>query len=103
MPRRLEYILTSVARVRTEGRKGDTPVRDEYRWQGHKRRSELIRSLGSETGERAVIPPTANLFGRLAQLVRARASHARGHWFESSSAHHVRGVRSQDEIWQNPT
>jgi hypothetical protein len=26
--------------------------------------------------------------GRLAQLVRARASHARGHWFESSSVHH---------------
>jgi hypothetical protein len=30
----------------------------------------------------------ANLFfGRLAQLVRARASHARGHWFESSTVH----------------
>ncbi len=26
--------------------------------------------------------------GRLAQLVRARASHARGHWFNSSNAHH---------------
>ena len=25
--------------------------------------------------------------GRLAQLVRALASHARGHWFESSTAH----------------
>lgn len=38
-------------------------------------------------------------FGRLAQLVRARASHARGHWFESSSVHHfsnpliIRGKR----------
>jgi hypothetical protein len=28
-------------------------------------------------------------FGRLAQLVRARASHARGRRFESSSAHHL--------------
>jgi hypothetical protein len=27
--------------------------------------------------------------GRLAQLVRARASHARGQWFESTSAHHL--------------
>ena len=26
--------------------------------------------------------------GRLAQLVRALARHARGHWFESSTAHH---------------
>ncbi len=26
--------------------------------------------------------------GRLAQLVRARGSHPRGHWFESSIAHH---------------
>src|SRR4051794_26382900 len=35
--------------------------------------------------------PIASLspLGRLAQLVRARASHARGHWFESSSAHHI--------------
>ena len=32
---------------------------------------------------------TINHLGRLAQLVRARASHARGHWFESSSAHHL--------------
>src|SRR3954468_7591566 len=31
--------------------------------------------------------PTA-IVGRLAQLVRARASHARGHRFESYSAHH---------------
>ena len=28
--------------------------------------------------------------GRLAQLVRARASHARGHWFEPSNAHHLK-------------
>ena len=27
--------------------------------------------------------------GRLAQLVRARASHARGHRFESCSVHHL--------------
>ncbi len=27
--------------------------------------------------------------GRLAQLVRARASHARGHWFKSSNAHQI--------------
>ena len=27
--------------------------------------------------------------GRLAQLVRALASHARGHWFKSSTAHHT--------------
>ena len=27
------------------------------------------------------------LTGRLAQLVRALASHARGHWFKSSIAH----------------
>src|SRR5688500_47536 len=27
-------------------------------------------------------------FGRLAQLVRALPSHGRGHWFESSIAHH---------------
>ena len=26
--------------------------------------------------------------GRLAQLVRALVSHTRGHWFESSIAHH---------------
>jgi hypothetical protein len=29
-----------------------------------------------------------NCVGRLAQLARALASHARGHWFESSIAHH---------------
>ena len=29
------------------------------------------------------------LYGGLAQLVRAPASHAGGHWFESSSLHHV--------------
>src|SRR5437868_5433554 len=33
-------------------------------------------------------PHLAQSFGRLAQLVRARASHARGQRFESSSAHH---------------
>ncbi len=27
--------------------------------------------------------------GRLAQLVRALVSHTRGHWFESSTAHHL--------------
>ena len=32
--------------------------------------------------------PLALEAGRLAQLVRALASHARGHWFESSIAHH---------------
>ena len=31
--------------------------------------------------------PGAPQFGGLAQLVRALASHARGHWFESSSLH----------------
>ena len=30
-----------------------------------------------------------DLIGRLAQLVRALASHARGRRFESSTAHHV--------------
>jgi putative endonuclease len=35
-------------------------------------------------------------FGRLAQLVRARASHARGHWFESSSVHQSSLRRSYD-------
>jgi hypothetical protein len=29
------------------------------------------------------------IFGRLAQLVRALCSHRRGHWFESSNAHSV--------------
>ena len=32
--------------------------------------------------------------GRLAQLVRALPSHGRGHWSESSSAHHSRYIRS---------
>src|SRR5258706_796561 len=35
------------------------------------------------------VTPDSQSFGRLAQLVRARASHARGHRFESYSAHHV--------------
>ena len=30
-----------------------------------------------------------DLLGRLAQSVRARGSHPRGHWFESSIAHHI--------------
>ena len=29
-----------------------------------------------------------NAIGRLAQLARALAWHARGHWFESSTAHY---------------
>ena len=33
-------------------------------------------------------------YGGLAQLVRAPASHAGGHWFESSSLHH-RHLRKQ--------
>ena len=53
--------------------------------------------------------------GRLAQLVRALASHARGHWFESSIAHHesvqlraevaerqtrcVQGAVSHEDVW----
>src|SRR5437867_4172701 len=37
---------------------------------------------------KTVTPPRVNRFGRLAQLVRARASHARGRRFESFSAHH---------------
>lgn len=32
--------------------------------------------------------------GRLAQLARARRSHRRGHWFESSIAHHASGQQS---------
>jgi hypothetical protein len=35
-------------------------------------------------------PAPNSLEGRLAQLVRARASHARGHWFKSSNAHHFK-------------
>ena len=33
--------------------------------------------------------PRLNGRGRLAQMVRARRSHRRGHWFESSIAHHA--------------
>ena len=33
--------------------------------------------------------------GGLAQLVRAPASHAGGHWFESSSLHHEKTLESQ--------
>src|SRR5215207_8933025 len=32
---------------------------------------------------------TGGAVGRLAQLARARRSHRRGHWFESSIAHHT--------------
>ena len=32
--------------------------------------------------------PFSIQFGRLAQLVRVLVSHTRGHWFESSIAHH---------------
>ena len=38
---------------------------------------------------KTVNPTDSQSFGRLAQLVRARASHARGHRFESYSAHHL--------------
>src|SRR5262249_8418012 len=37
-----------------------------------------------------------------AQLVRARASHARGHWFESSSAHHLCGDRRTADAFEQP-
>ena len=39
---------------------------------------------------RARSGPRAGGQGRLAQSVRARGSHPRGHWFESSIAHHFR-------------
>ena len=39
--------------------------------------------------------PLALEAGRLAQLVRALASHARGHWFESSIAHHEGAVKGR--------
>ena len=35
------------------------------------------------------------IYGGLAQLVRAPASHAGGHWFESSSLHHEKTLESQ--------
>ena len=41
----------------------------------------LIRSAWQEFGDASD--------GRLAQLVRARGSHPRGHRFESCSAHHI--------------
>ena len=46
--------------------------------QGHKKGHMLIESFVENQS-----------LGRLAQLVRARASHARGHRFESCSAHYL--------------
>ncbi len=40
-------------------------------------------------------PARACRYGGLAQLVRAPASHAGGHWFESSSLHHPQSVVPQ--------
>ena len=37
----------------------------------------------------AAVLPLSQICGRLAQLVRAPARHAGGHWFESSIAHHL--------------
>ena len=42
-----------------------------------------VEVVGSNPAKRAIF-----VLGRLAQLVRALALHARGHWFESSTAHH---------------
>ena len=55
---------------------------------GHKKDHKLIESFVSARLEDHS-PAYHQLIGRLAQLVRARASHARGQRFESSSAHHV--------------
>ena len=42
--------------------------------------------------------PGAPQFGGLAQLVRALASHARGHWFESSSLHQKQEAIRKDGL-----
>ncbi len=42
--------------------------------------------------------------GRLAQLARALARQARGHWFESSIAHHIlQGFQAVDPFQFSPT
>lgn len=47
--------------------------------------------VGSNPAKRAIL-------GRLAQLVRAPALHAGGHWFESITAHHSDNLRCRTGI-----
>ena len=56
--------------------------------QGYRSRQKRKGSVGRVLISKS--PARSGVFkkGRLAQLVRARASHARGHRFESYSAHH---------------
>ena len=45
--------------------------------------------------------PLAGIIGGLAQLVRAPASHAGGHWFESSSLHQAKKSTQQGGLFSN--
>jgi hypothetical protein len=53
------------------------------------KRHKLIESEPKTRGRKRRNCQESQSLGRLAQLVRARASHARGHRFESCSAHHL--------------
>ena len=81
---------SSVGRMsasQAEGR-GFDPHRPLFSWWHG--RVVRQRSAKSRTPVRIWVPPS---YARLAQLVRALAWQARGHWFESSSAHSSRACR----------
>ena len=44
---------------------------------------------------RVLVGPPFGIRGRLAQVVRVLVSHTRGHWFESSIAHHLPDAASR--------
>ena len=55
--------------------------------------SSQSRRIVPDTGDRLDLVPSVTWHtGRLAQSGRALASHARGHWFKSSTAHYGRGA-----------